>query len=266
MQYVLVWSFWFFFSDANSFHQTSKWIDDVRTERGSDVIIMLVGNKTDLSDKRQVSTEEGERKAKELNVMFIETSAKAGYNVKQVSVKYEFHCIIRIDVLTPSSSWISAIPPSCGCFTWHGLNGEQTSGRQYPFFQRNKKQSLSFTAILIHFHLIAHHRFFRFHFSSIHHNNFHWFYHFVFSDFICLACVCSAFFFHFSFFIIFLNILYFPISFSPSPISVTEVVLKDSPNEIKDVEGGCNCWSSQSVRFAKHKTKRKKTVKTTITK
>lgn len=73
--------------DANSFHQTSKWIDDVRTERGSDVIIMLVGNKTDLSDKRQVSTEEGERKAKELNVMFIETSAKAGYNVKQVSAE-----------------------------------------------------------------------------------------------------------------------------------------------------------------------------------
>ena len=74
----------FHFLDANSFHQTSKWIDDVRTERGSDVIIMLVGNKTDLADKRQVSTEEGERKAKELNVMFIETSAKAGYNVKQL--------------------------------------------------------------------------------------------------------------------------------------------------------------------------------------
>ncbi|KAL0901194.1 hypothetical protein ABMA27_006499 [Loxostege sticticalis] len=71
-------------TNANSFHQTSKWIDDVRTERGSDVIIMLVGNKTDLSDKRQVSTEDGDRKAKELNVMFIETSAKAGYNVKQV--------------------------------------------------------------------------------------------------------------------------------------------------------------------------------------
>ena len=35
---------------------------------------------------RQVSTEEGEKKAKELNVMFIETSAKAGYNVKQVII------------------------------------------------------------------------------------------------------------------------------------------------------------------------------------
>ncbi|XP_038631613.1 ras-related protein Rab-6A-like isoform X3 [Scyliorhinus canicula] len=71
-------------TNLNSFQQTSKWIDDVRTERGSDVIIMLVGNKTDLADKRQVSMEEGERKARELNVMYIETSAKAGYNVKQL--------------------------------------------------------------------------------------------------------------------------------------------------------------------------------------
>ncbi len=70
--------------DANSFQQVNKWIEDVRAERGNDVIIMLVGNKTDLQDKRQVSMEEGERKAQELNVMFIETSAKAGYNVKQV--------------------------------------------------------------------------------------------------------------------------------------------------------------------------------------
>ncbi|WAR28552.1 RAB6-like protein, partial [Mya arenaria] len=30
-----------------------------------------------------ITSEDGERKAKELNVMFIETSAKAGYNVKQ---------------------------------------------------------------------------------------------------------------------------------------------------------------------------------------
>jgi Ras-related protein Rab-6A len=38
--------------DRNSFTNTSKWIDDVRAERGNDVIIVLVGNKTDLSDKR----------------------------------------------------------------------------------------------------------------------------------------------------------------------------------------------------------------------
>lgn len=46
----------FSLTDVNSFQQTSKWIEDVRTERGSDVIIMLVGNKTDLADKRYVGT------------------------------------------------------------------------------------------------------------------------------------------------------------------------------------------------------------------
>ncbi len=48
------------------------------------MVIMLVGNKKDLNDQRQVSTEEGEEKAKEAGVMFIETSAKGGYNVKVV--------------------------------------------------------------------------------------------------------------------------------------------------------------------------------------
>jgi Ras-related protein Rab-6A len=36
---------------------------------------------------RQVSTEEGEKKAKEFNVLFIETSAKVGYNVKALFKK-----------------------------------------------------------------------------------------------------------------------------------------------------------------------------------
>lgn len=49
---AMVTPFYYFCVDYNSFQQTAKWIDDVRTERGSDVIIMLVGNKTDLSDKR----------------------------------------------------------------------------------------------------------------------------------------------------------------------------------------------------------------------
>jgi len=59
-----------------------RWVEEVRAERGADVIIVLVGNKTDLVDKRQVSIEEGDTKARELNVMFIETSAKAGFNIK----------------------------------------------------------------------------------------------------------------------------------------------------------------------------------------
>ncbi|CAE6412422.1 unnamed protein product [Rhizoctonia solani] len=70
-----------------SFMSTNKWIDDVRSERGSDVIIVLVGNKADLSDKRQVTVEEATQRANELNIMFMETSAKAGHNVKTLFKK-----------------------------------------------------------------------------------------------------------------------------------------------------------------------------------
>ncbi len=68
--------------DRAPFLNTSKWVEDVRNERGNDVIIVLVGNKTDLSDRRQVSAEEGEDKANKENIMFIESSAKAGFNIK----------------------------------------------------------------------------------------------------------------------------------------------------------------------------------------
>ncbi|KAH8086744.1 hypothetical protein JL720_7187 [Aureococcus anophagefferens] len=66
-----------------SFLDSSKWIADVRAERGDDVVVVLVGNKTDLADRRQVSVEEGEAKRAE-RILFVETSAKAGVNVKRL--------------------------------------------------------------------------------------------------------------------------------------------------------------------------------------
>jgi len=91
------------FPDRASFLNTSKWLEDVRTERGTDVITMLVGNKTDLSDKRTVSLEEGEAKAKEYDVMFVETSAKAGFNIKALFRKVA-SSLPGIELSPPSSS------------------------------------------------------------------------------------------------------------------------------------------------------------------
>lgn len=50
---------------------------------------MLAGNKTDLASQRQVTTEEGQKKAIDMNVLFIETSAKNDSNVKEVRL---FQC------------------------------------------------------------------------------------------------------------------------------------------------------------------------------
>jgi Ras-related protein Rab-6A len=69
-------------TNRDSFQGTQKWIDDVRAERADDVVIMLCGNKTDLAEQRVVSAEEGQMRAQELGSMYIETSARIGYNVK----------------------------------------------------------------------------------------------------------------------------------------------------------------------------------------
>jgi Ras-related protein Rab-6A len=69
-------------TSRQSFLNTTQWLEDVRAERGNDVIICLVGNKTDLQDRREISVDEGEAHARSHNVMFVETSAKAGLNIK----------------------------------------------------------------------------------------------------------------------------------------------------------------------------------------
>ncbi|GLE08617.1 hypothetical protein PINS_up019921 [Pythium insidiosum] len=74
---------------------------------------MLVGNKTDISDRRQVSIEEGADKAKEENVMFIETSAKAGFNIKALFRKL---ATVLLAWRTPPS----AATPNCTSLRFTG--------------------------------------------------------------------------------------------------------------------------------------------------
>ncbi|CAG9316761.1 unnamed protein product [Blepharisma stoltei] len=69
-------------TQRSSFLSLDKWVEDVKTERGGDVVIAIVANKSDLLEKRAVSYEEAEEKAKNLNVLFVEVSAKTGNNVK----------------------------------------------------------------------------------------------------------------------------------------------------------------------------------------
>lgn len=48
------------------------------------IVIVLVGNKVDLADKREVSSEEGEEYATSNGLLFSETSAKTGENVNEM--------------------------------------------------------------------------------------------------------------------------------------------------------------------------------------
>ena len=77
-----------------TFTHVTKWLDDVRTNSSKNVTVILIGNKKDLEDKRQVSYEEGEAFAKENGLMFLETSAKTAYNVVE-SFNLSAQCILN---------------------------------------------------------------------------------------------------------------------------------------------------------------------------
>jgi len=66
-----------------SFKSVEKWIEDARQLREDDVLLILAGNKCDMEESgRQVTTQEGQEYADKMNLMFFETSAKMGINVK----------------------------------------------------------------------------------------------------------------------------------------------------------------------------------------
>ncbi|GAB4322303.1 MAG: Rab family GTPase [Promethearchaeota archaeon] len=72
----------------------SKWLDDFRTHASPNANFILIGNKTDLENLRNVSTEEGRALAEKIKASaFVETSAKTGENVSFV-----FERIVR-DIL-----------------------------------------------------------------------------------------------------------------------------------------------------------------------
>ncbi|OLS14666.1 MAG: rab family GTPase [Promethearchaeota archaeon CR_4] len=60
----------------------AKWIEDFREHATTGASFILIGNKKDLGEIRNVSTEEGLALAKEIKAAaFLETSAKTGENV-----------------------------------------------------------------------------------------------------------------------------------------------------------------------------------------
>ena len=66
-----------------TFNHLVKWLSEVRENASNDITIILIGNKNDLEDKRQVSIEEGESFASENNLLFLETSAKTSNNIAE---------------------------------------------------------------------------------------------------------------------------------------------------------------------------------------
>ena len=73
-------------SSRDSFNNVTSWIEDCKNQSPKTIFMVLVGNKCDLEDKRQVSYEEGKELADKNELLFFESSAKDGINVEEIFV------------------------------------------------------------------------------------------------------------------------------------------------------------------------------------
>eukprot|EP00069_Balaena_mysticetus_P015840 bmy_09481T0 len=75
----------FSITEMESFAATADFREQIlRVKEDENVPFLLVGNKSDLEDKRQVSVEEAKTRADQWNVNYVETSAKTRANVDKV--------------------------------------------------------------------------------------------------------------------------------------------------------------------------------------
>ena len=66
-----------------SFDDIDKWLNEIRDKSSNDIKLMIIGNKIDLKDFREVPNELAMNKAKELGIPLMETSALDATNVKE---------------------------------------------------------------------------------------------------------------------------------------------------------------------------------------
>lgn len=70
-------------TNEKSFENIRNWIRNIEEHASQDVEKMVLGNKCDMTDRRMVSKERGEKLAIEHGIKFMETSAKGSINVEE---------------------------------------------------------------------------------------------------------------------------------------------------------------------------------------
>ena len=72
-------------NDRKSFEKIDDWLKEVEEKKNtnSNVPLVLIGNKIDLENEREVNFEEGEKLALKYGMKFYECSAKTGININE---------------------------------------------------------------------------------------------------------------------------------------------------------------------------------------
>lgn len=81
----------FSLTDRQTLQEAKEWVDELKKYFEQLPTIYLIGNKADLEDQRQISDDDAQKVADELNARYFETSAQSGQNITELfeDVSYE---------------------------------------------------------------------------------------------------------------------------------------------------------------------------------
>lgn len=87
-------------TDQESFNNVKQWLEEIDRYACDNVNKLLVGNKSDLTTKKVVDYATAESYAKQLNIPFLETSAKNAVNVEQAFMTMAKDIMNRVGATT----------------------------------------------------------------------------------------------------------------------------------------------------------------------
>ncbi|KAF0928216.1 hypothetical protein E2562_038458 [Oryza meyeriana var. granulata] len=100
-----------------SFDNVHRWLRELRDHADSSIVIMMVGNKSDLTHLRAVSEDEGKALAEKEGLFFLETSAMEAVNVEEAfqTIITEVYGIVNRKALAAKEAAAASAPlPSQG--------------------------------------------------------------------------------------------------------------------------------------------------------
>lgn len=99
-----------------TFDNVQRWLRELRDHADSNIVIMMVGNKSDLSHLRAVSEEDGKSLAEREGLSFLETSALEATNIEKAfqTILTEIYQIISKKALAAQEAVGSAVVPGQG--------------------------------------------------------------------------------------------------------------------------------------------------------
>ncbi|KAI3517392.1 hypothetical protein L1887_16606 [Cichorium endivia] len=124
---------------AQSFENVTRWLRELRDHADSNIVIMLAGNKSDLSHLRAVKESDGQRLAEQEGLSFLETSALEAQNVEKAfqMILLDIYQIVSKKALAAQEAANTVVPTQGttinvgdygnnnkrkGCYTHHQLS------------------------------------------------------------------------------------------------------------------------------------------------